>query len=88
MPTRHLLVFLVAVFSALVPGIAAACSVSAGVTANLGKFSPAAVQLGAVPALQGRGGMSCATSVLTLLRGNYMRARFQSANGLQLVQAA
>lgn len=82
-PLRQLIL---ALLLAMMPGAASACTVSASVSGHLGSFSPAAVELGAVPALESRGGMSCASSLLTLLGGNYMRARFRSANGLKLVQ--
>lgn len=84
MPTLRLLAC--AVLLALAPSAAAACTVTPAVSTALGSYSPPAVQSGAIPAVQSRAGMSCASSTLTLLGGNTMRAKFRSANALKLVR--
>ena len=67
-------------------GSALACDVSPSVATSLGSFSPAAVSAKAVPALQSRAGLTCSSGVLMLLSGNYIRATYQSKNGLTLNQ--
>lgn len=70
---------------AIVPaGVAQACTVSPSVTTALGSFSPAAVNAAAVPALRSDAGLSCAPAVLVLLSGNYIKAKFTSANAMKL----
>jgi hypothetical protein len=64
-----------------------ACTITTGViTTALGAYSPHAVAAGVVPALKSRAGLSCSSGVLMLLSGNYIRARYQSRNGLQLLR--
>jgi hypothetical protein len=63
---------------------ASACTITSAVTANLGPYSPQAVRAGAVPSLYTRAGLNCAPSVIVLLGMNYIRAKFQSQNGMKL----
>jgi len=84
--TRGTIMTLVAGVGLFCANAAAACTVSPSVTSALGPYSPAAVQAGAVPALQSRGGLTCPTAVLSLLSANYIRARFRSQNGFVLLQ--
>jgi hypothetical protein len=80
------LIALILGIGALFANPALACDVSPSIAASLGSFSPAAVKAAAVPALQSRAGLTCSSGVLTLLGGNYIRATFQSKNGLTLKQ--
>jgi len=84
---RTWLIALILGIGALFANPALACDVSPSIATSLGSFSPAAVRAAAVPALQSRAGLTCSSSVLTLLGGNYIRATFQSKNGLTLKQA-
>jgi hypothetical protein len=58
------------------------------VTSNLGSYSPGAVKAAVVPALQGRGGLSCGSGVLILLSDNSVKAKFHSQNGFKLKQSS
>ena len=75
-----------AAFSAMHPGLAEACTISASIATDLGSYSPSAVKAAAVPALRSRAGLSCSPGVLMLLSGNYIRATYQSRSALKLVQ--
>jgi hypothetical protein len=61
-----------------------ACTLSPNVATTLGTYSPAAVKAAVVPGLQTRAGIVCPSSVLVLLGGNYIRAKFSSQNGFKL----
>jgi spore coat protein U-like protein len=76
---------MVFMLSAVSPAFA--CTVSPTLATNFGSYSPAAVKAGAVPALPSRAGLTCPTSVLVLLGGNYIRAKFNSQNGMMLLRA-
>lgn len=62
------------------------CTVTPTLPDALGTYSPAAIKAGAVPGVQSRAGIACATAILSVLSNNYLRARFSSANRLMLVQ--
>jgi hypothetical protein len=67
------------------PGAADACTPSTtAITADLGSYSPAAVNAGAVQPLPARAGLSCQPSTLVLLGNNRIKATFRSTNGLKL----
>lgn len=72
-------------------GVAApaqACTVTTSLTTDLGSFSPAAVKNAVVPAAYSKAGLTCTPSLIVLLGGNYIKAKFHSANNLKLVNGA
>ncbi|MEH3159558.1 MAG: spore coat protein U domain-containing protein [Sphingomonas taxi] len=69
---------------AVLPGQALACTPSARTTISGATYSPAAVAAGKVPTLSGQAGLTCPTTVLVLLGGNYVRGTFASANAFKL----
>ena len=81
------IVVAIALMIAAAASNAYACTVSPPVTTNLGSYSSPAMQRSAVPAVRSRGGLSCASSLVTLLGGSYIRGRFSSANGFRLLRA-
>lgn len=76
---------LLAAMLALCAGAAQACTVTPGVPTDFGTFSAQSVKQAAIPSQFSRGGLSCPTSAIVLLGINYMRAKFQSKNGLKLM---
>lgn len=65
---------------------AAACTLSTSVSTPLGTYSPSAVKAKAVPALQSQAGLKCDSALLVLLGGNFIRAKFNSANAFKLLR--
>jgi hypothetical protein len=64
----------------------AACAVSPSITSALGTYSPAAVDLRAVPALRSRAGLECPVAALTLISNNRIVAKFTSTNNFLLLR--
>ena len=83
-PIARIVASVAAGLIALVALPAAACTLSASVSTTLGTYSPSAVKAKAVPALQSQAGLKCDSALLVLLGGNYIRAKFSSANALKL----
>ena len=81
----RLLALALAAMTALAGTSALACTPTPSVPTDFGTFSAQSVKQAAIPALQSRAGLICPTSTLVLLSGNYVRAKFQSANGLKLL---
>jgi hypothetical protein len=68
------------------PVPAVACILATSVKTDLGTYSPNAVKAKAVPALRSTAGLQCDSSLLVLLGGNFIRAKFNSANAFKLVR--
>ncbi len=63
---------------------APACTTSVPATLNAGPFSPAAVNGGKVPIVPGAAGITCDTSFIVLIGGNYLRGTLSSLNNGKL----
>lgn len=81
----RLLALALAATAALAGTSALACTPTPTLPTDFGTFSAQAVKQAAIPSLKSRAGLNCPTSTLVLLGGNYVRAKFQSANGLKLL---
>jgi hypothetical protein len=77
-------ILLAALLAPALSSPASACTVTSSVTGDLGTYSPPAVRASVVPALYTRAGLNCTPSVIVLLGINYIRAKFQSQNGMKL----
>ncbi len=77
---------MVAILVGWTPLPAVACILATSVKTDLGTYSPNAVKAKAVPSLRSTAGLQCDSSLLVLLGGNFIRAKFNSANAFKLVR--
>jgi spore coat protein U-like protein len=82
------LALLLAAMLVLCANAAQACTTTPSVPTDFGTFSAQAVKQGAIPSQFSRAGLSCPTSAIVLLGMNYIRAKFQSKNGMKLMNGA
>ncbi len=85
---RQIAIIAAALLACVAATPASACTVSATLTDNIGPYSPLAVKAGGVPPIYAKGGLNCTASVLVLLGGNYINAKFVSQNGMKLLNGA
>jgi len=62
----------------------AACSVKPTGTADIGPYSPGAVQQTVIPYFEASSGFGCSAAILSLLSSDYMTATVSSAQGFKL----
>ncbi|VWX54256.1 spore coat protein U domain-containing protein [Novosphingobium sp. 9U] len=81
----RLVALFVAILLALGAGAAQACTTTPSISTDFGTFSAQSVKQGAIPSQFSRAGLNCPTSAVVLLGINYIRAKFQSKNGMKLM---
>jgi hypothetical protein len=84
----RLVALFLAVLTAAFATNARACTKTDLVATDFGTFSAQSVKQNAVPSQFSRGGLTCPTSTIVLLGGNYITGKFQSKNVLKLVSGA
>ncbi|MGR6328134.1 spore coat protein U domain-containing protein [Sphingomonas sp. XXL09] len=90
LPLRRLILGVIAMLCAAIvasPAAAAGCTVSTSLAPAIGPYSPAAIKAAAVPAQKTRAGLTCDTSIIVLLGGNYIRGTLNTTNGLKLTRS-
>lgn len=90
-PWRHVLAPrivapIIGFVAACAPLPAVACILTTSIQTDLGTYSPNAVKAKAVPSLRSVAGLQCDSALLVLLGGNFIRAKFNSANAFKLVR--
>ncbi|MBB4858903.1 hypothetical protein HNO88_002229 [Novosphingobium chloroacetimidivorans] len=81
----RVLALLLATLLAFSAGSAQACTATPSLATDFGTFSAQSVKQAAIPSQFSRAGLTCPTSAIVLLGINYIRAKFQSKNGMKLM---